>query len=108
MKEKKIAGILHILAIIYLVCLAVGGLAGGIVLMMEGDSLMVFFGLITVVGGALIGTTIWALLEGASRLVLNSGYKGNGGATESADDDKAVKKVVYYKSFDTPFDKTSN
>ena len=108
MKEKKIAGILHILAIIYLICLAGGGLAGGIVLMMEGDSLMVFFGLITVVGGALIGTTIWALLEGASRLVLNSGYKGNGGATESADDDKAVKKVVYYKSFDTPFDKTSN
>lgn len=108
MKEKKIAGILHILAIIYLVCLAVGGLAGGIVLMTTGDSLMVFFGLLTIGGGALMGTTIWALLEGASRLVLNSRYKGNGEAAESADDDKAVKKVVHYKSFDTPFDKTSN
>lgn len=44
MKEKKIAGILHILAIIYLVCLAVGGLAGGIVLMTADNSLMVLFG----------------------------------------------------------------
>lgn len=108
MKEKKIAGILHILAIIYLVCLAVGGLAGGIVLMTADNSLMVLFGLLTIGGGALMGTTVWALLEGASRLVLNSRYKGNGEAAERADDDKAEKKVVHYKSFDTPFDKTSN
>lgn len=98
--EKNVTKILRVLAYVYLILGVIGSFVGGIV-MMPGRDEFVLFGLMVIIGGALVSVTISALMIGAavlidnSRLTKNSGYGGN----------KAVSYTYKDDSFDTPYDK---